>query len=176
MNLAKVEKHYTALSVDERARMMIAARMRNDENEVKKLVASAKSKQFTIRANDESDICEAWHRAHLIFIGLNADSRIKQLQCALTCWKLASVEDNEFDEDLAERVFNLELYHRQVRKVTLLAFHDWIEEVELPVESKLLEACGIELSLLDKENKEKLRGHSSYDDIYGLFTDTWRHR
>ena len=59
---------------------MIAARMRDDDVEVKKLVASAERKGFNIRANDESDICEAWHKAHLILISLNADSHIKQLK------------------------------------------------------------------------------------------------
>ena len=109
MNLAKVEKHYTNLTVDERTKMMIEARMRNDESEVKKLISSAERKNFTIRANDEGDICEAWHKAHLILISLNAESRINELQCALTCWKLATDEDQEFDGDLAERVCNREL-------------------------------------------------------------------
>jgi hypothetical protein len=156
--------------------MMIAARMRDDDIEVKKLVASAERRQFTIRANYESDICEAWHRAHLILISINADSHIKQLKCALTCWKLVSDDDNEFDDDLAEKVFNLELFHRQARKVTMAAFMDWIEEHNLPFEKELLEACGIELSLLDDEDRDELRKYASYSDIYSLFTNVWKHR
>ena len=80
MNLAKIEKHYSKLTVDERARLMITARMRDDDTEVKKLVASAERRRFAIRANDESDICEAWHKAQLILICLNAESHIKQLK------------------------------------------------------------------------------------------------
>ena len=176
MNLAKVEKHYTNLTVDERARMMIAARMRDDDIEVKKLIASAERKGFNIRANDESDICEAWHKAHFILISLNADSHIKQLKCALTCWKLVSDEDNEFDDDLAEKVFYLELFHRQARKVRMAAFMDWIDEHSLPFENELLEACGTELSLLEDEDRDELRKHGSYSDIYTLFTNVWEHR
>lgn len=176
MNLAKVEKHYTNLTVDERARMMISARMRDDDVEVKKLIASAERKGFNIRANDESDICEAWHKAHLILICLNAESHIKELRCALTCYDHVSKEDDDFDEELGEKVFNLGLFHRQARKLVLLAFMDWIDEHELPFEKELLEACGIELALLDKENKDDLRKHISYDDIYTLFTNIWKHR
>ena len=176
MNIAKLEKQYTQLTVEERARMMIAARMRNDEQEVKKLIASAERRQFTIRANYESDICEAWHKAHLIFISLNADSRIKELQCALTCWNLTTDKDKEFDGDLADRVFNLELFYRQGRKLTSLAFHDWIEAHNLPFENELLEVCGVELSLLDNEDKDDLRQYESYSEIYSLFTIVWKHR
>jgi hypothetical protein len=176
MNLAKVEKHYTNLTINERANMMIAARMRNDESEVKKLISSAERKNFTIRANDEGDICEAWHKAHLILISLNAESRIKELQCALTCWKLATDEGDKFDEDLADRVSNLELFYRQGRKVTLLAYHDWIEEHSLPFESDLLEVCGVELSLLENEDKDELRQHESFPDAASVFTKIWSYR
>ena len=106
MNLAKVEKHYTNQTVDERARLMIAARMRDDDLEVTKLMASAERKHFTIKANEESDICAAWHKAHLIVISLNADNRIKELQCALTCWQIVSDKDNEFEEGSAEHVIS----------------------------------------------------------------------
>lgn len=176
MNLAKVEKYYSNLTVDERARMMIAARMRDDDAEVKKLIASAERKTFAIRANDEADICEAWHKAHLILISLNADSRIKELRCAVTCWQLISDDDKEFEEDMAEKVFNVELYHRHARKVTMQAFMDWIEEHDLPFEKGLLEACGIELSLLDSEDREELKKYDSYSDIYSLFVKAWEHR
>jgi hypothetical protein len=176
MNLAKVEKYYSNLTVDERARMMMSAHMRNDESEVKKLVSSAERKNFTIRANDESDICEAWHKAHLILISLNAESHIKELKCALTCLSLATAEDKVLDEDLAERAFNLELFYRQGRKVTLLAFHDWIEKHSLPFENELLEVCGVEMSLLDSEDKNEIRKHQDYIDAASVFTNIWCHR
>ena len=171
MNLAKVEKHYTNLTVDERARLMIEARMRDDDLEVKKLTASAETKHFTIKANDESDICEAWHKAHLIMISLNADNRIKELQCALTCWQIVSDEDNEFDEGSAEKVINLASRYQQAIKVALLAFTEWIEEHNLPLESELLEACGVEICLLDGEEKDALKQHDSYSAIISLFTN-----
>ncbi len=78
----------------------------------------------------KSDICEAWHKAHLIVISLNADNRIKELQCALTCWQIVSDEDNEFDEGSAEQVINLASRYQQARKVALLAFTEWVEEHE----------------------------------------------
>ena len=153
MNLAKVEKHYTNQTVDERARLMIAARMRDDDLEVTKLMASAERKHFTIKANDESDMCAAWHKAHLIVISLNADNRIKELQCALTCWQIVSDKDNEFEEGSAEHVISLAPRYQQARKVTLRAFTEWIEQHNLPLESELLEACGVEICLLDGEEK-----------------------
>ncbi|MEH6552402.1 MAG: hypothetical protein V7744_20700 [Pseudomonadales bacterium] len=171
MNLAKVEKHYTNLTVDERARLMIEARMRDDDLEVKKLTTSAERKHFTIKANDESDIYEAWHKAHLIMISLNADSRIKELQCALTCWQIVSDEDNEFDEDSAEKVINLVSRYQQARKVALLAFTDWIEEHNLPFESELLEVCDVEICLLDSEEKDALKQHESYSAIVSMLTN-----
>ena len=171
MNLAKVEKHYTNLTVDERARLMIEARMRDDDIEVSKLTASAETKHYTIRANDESDICEAWHKANLILVSLNADNRIKELQCALTCWQIVSDEDNEFDEGSAEKVINLASRYQQAIKVALLAFTEWIEEHNLPLESELLEACGVEICLLDGEEKDALKQHDSYSAIISLFTN-----
>ena len=171
MNLAKVEKHYTNLTVDERARLIIEARMRGDDLEVKKLTASAETKHYTIKANDESDICEAWHKAHLIVISLNADNRIKELQCALTCWQIVSDEDNEFDEGSAEKVINLTSRYQQARKVALLAFTEWIEEHDLPLESELLKACGVEICLLDGEEKDALKQHDIYSAIVSLFTN-----
>ena len=153
MNLAKVEKHYTNQTVDERARLMIAARMRDDDLEVTKLMASAERKHFTIKANDESDMCAAWHKAHLIVVSLNADNRIKELQCALTCWQIVSDKDNEFEEGSAEHVISLAPRYQQARKVTLRAFTEWIEQHNLPLESELLEACGVEICLLDGEEK-----------------------
>ena len=171
MNLAKVEKHYTNLTVDERARLIIEARMRGDDLEVKKLTASAETKHYTIKANNESDICEAWHKAHLIVISLNADNRIKELQRAVTCWQIVSGEDNEFDEGSAEQVINLASRYRQARKVALLAFTEWIEEHDLPLESELLKACGVEICLLDGEEKDALKQHDIYSAIVSLFTN-----
>lgn len=178
MNLAKLEKHYRLFTVDERARLMIAARMREDDVELKKLIASAERKHYTIRANDESDICEAWHKAHLILICCNAEHRIDELRCAMTCWQLVSDEntEREYDEDLAERVFNIELAHRHSRKLCLLAFLDWIEVHQLPLEKGLLEACGIDLTLLDNEDKDELKKYDSYSEIYSLFTNAWDNR
>lgn len=53
---------------------------------------------------------------------------------------------------------------------------DWIEEHDLPLEKELLEACGIELSLLDNEDRDELKQYESYTEIYSLFTKTWEHR
>jgi len=176
MNLAKVEKHYTNLTVDERARMMIAARMRDDDTEVKKLVASAERRQFTIRANYESDICEAWHRAHLMLISLSADSHIKELKCAMYCYSMVAEDEDDFDDELADRVLNIQLSHRQARKINLAAFMDWIEEHDLPFEKDLLVACGIELSLLDNEDRDEIKNYDNYSEIYSLFTNVWDNR
>lgn len=117
-----------------------------------------------------------WDKDHLILISLNADSRIKELRCALTCCYLLAEEDKEFDEDLAEKIFDQELLHRQARKVILLAFQDWIEAHELPFEKELLEACGIELNILDDENKDELRQHDSYSDMRSILERVWKNR
>jgi len=58
----------------------------------------------------------------------------------------------------------------------LLAFTEWVEDHALPFEKELLEACGIELNLLDSENRDKLREHDNYSDICTLFTNVWKHR
>ena len=171
MNLAKVEKHYSTLTVAERARLMIAARIRNDEARLKKLIASAERKEYSIKANDETDICKAWHKAHLALICLNAESRIKELQGTLLCWMLATDRDKNFDAELAEKTLNLGQCHRQTRKVSLLAFMDWIEDYELPIDKDLLSTSGVELCLLDNEDKNELKKHERYSEIYSSFTN-----
>ena len=50
------------------------------------------------------------------------------------------------------------------------------KQITVEFEKELLEACGIELNLLDSENRDKLREHDNYSDICTLFTNVWKHR
>lgn len=50
-------------------------------------------------------------------------------------------------------------------------FTDWIEEHNLPLESELLEACGVATCLLDGEEKDALKEHDSYSAIVSIFTN-----
>jgi hypothetical protein len=58
----------------------------------------------------------------------------------------------------------------------LLAFQGWIEAHDLAFEKEILEACGIELSLLDNEDKDELRQQDTYSDIYSVFMKVWNSR
>ena len=60
---------------------------------------------------------------------------------------------------------------KQASKVALLAFTEWIEEHNLPLESELLEAYGVEICLLDDEEKDALKQHDSYPATVSLFTN-----
>ena len=50
-------------------------------------------------------------------------------------------------------------------------FTEWIEVHSLPLESELLEVFGLEICLLDGEEKDALKQHDSYSAIVSLFTN-----
>jgi len=53
----------------------------------------------------------------------------------------------------------------------LPAFTEWVEENNLPLESELLEACGVKICLLNGEEKDGLKQHDSYSAIVSVFTN-----
>ncbi|EAW30486.1 hypothetical protein GP2143_09780 [marine gamma proteobacterium HTCC2143] len=53
----------------------------------------------------------------------------------------------------------------------MLAFTERIDEHNLPFESELLEAHGVEICLLDGEERDALRQHDGYPAIVSLFTN-----
>jgi hypothetical protein len=53
----------------------------------------------------------------------------------------------------------------------LLVFTEWIEEHSLPPESELLEVFGLEICLLDGEEKDALKQHDSYLATVSIFTN-----
>ena len=53
----------------------------------------------------------------------------------------------------------------------MLAFTESIEEHNLPLESEFLKACGVEICLIDDEEKDALKQHDSYPATVSLFTN-----
>jgi hypothetical protein len=151
---------------------MIAARMRDDNSEMKSLIGSAQQKNWNIRAGTESDICEAWHQGHEVMIILNAVSRIDELTSALNSAMLIadSENDEDLDHDLVEKLIDTQATFGTWRKATLFAFQDWISEYGYPVDEDLLTGCSAELSILHHSDENKLREHSIYKSSADIFT------
>ena len=53
----------------------------------------------------------------------------------------------------------------------MLAFTESIEEHNLRLESELLEASGVEICLIDDEEKDALKQHDSYPATVSVFTN-----
>jgi len=166
MNTSNLERQYTNLTVRERASLMIAAKVRGDESERKKLIASAECKHFSIWAEEESIICEAWFSAHMSLILLNMEQRIAELSSALaSAWIGASDTESESDEKLVAQMFEFQTTFRKQRQATLLAFQDWMAEHELPTDIETLEACNVDFSICDDIEKNELRDSLSYQSF-----------
>jgi hypothetical protein len=164
MNTSNLERHYANLTVNERASLMIAAKIRGDHSERKKLIASAELKNFTIRGDEEATICEAWFNAHISLVLLNMEQRIAELSSALVHARLLADDKltAEFEEGLSEQMSTLQIGFREQRKATLLAFHDWMAMRTFPIDVEMLEECNVDFELCDDVEENKVRGSISY--------------
>ena len=174
MNTTKLERQYKNLTVPERARLMIAARMRDDDVDAKNLIASAERKYCSVRAKDEAEICEAWFSGHMSILILNADQRINELTSALACAIHIADDDLENDDDnLPEQLYELLTVFREQRKATLLAFQDWMDRHEFPIEKEMLEASNVDFSMLDKIDEGEIRDTLYYQTFASVFQEVW---
>ena len=164
MNKSNLEREYRNLTVNERATLMIAAKMRRDDSERNRLIASAEGKHYLIRGEEESAICETWFDAHMLLILLDMEQKIAELSAALVNATLLVDEElkYEFDKDLAQMMSNMRKEFRERREVGSLAFQDWMAENELQIDSGWLEACNVDLSIGGDNKKTEMRNSSSY--------------
>jgi hypothetical protein len=156
MNKAKLVRQYDQLSVDERSRLMIAAKIRNDQAEYARLVDSAPVKTYSIRANSEHDIVEAWKEAHKALIMVGGASQWKQY-LLMHAGATLGPESERHDEMLSSCVDRMMDKHASYQ-----AFIDIMASRSLPIDYQWLEAFGIHLEELDVFTNDGLSDEPSY--------------
>jgi hypothetical protein len=165
MNTSNLERHYANLTVKERASLMISAKMRGDESERKKLIASAECKHFLIRGEEEAAICEAWFSGHISFLLLNSEQRNAELTCRLVSAmsRAGNNTESESAEKLVAKMLEFQFLFLQQRQASLLAFQDWMKEHEFPIDIDMLEECNVDFSVGDYAEKTEIRDSASYE-------------
>jgi len=168
-NMTRITKHYEKLSIEERARLMIDARIREDNPELQRLVASAKLKRFDIRANDEGNWGEAWVHGHEALIMLSLPVKIREIACMACGLRYISENDWEKVEDMEERT----LRHNRQRNCYSQAFIDWLENHNLPIDSEWLSAFSIDITEFEKSPPDEIRTLEDYSESTDAFNHIW---
>lgn len=169
ININNLNKHYEKLTTEERARLMINARIREDKSEIQKLVASAKVKRFDIRADSEGDMCNAWVDIHETLIMLSLPVKIREIAC-ISCG-LGYIYKNDWEktEEMEERTF----HHNQQRNSYYQAFIDWLETHSLPIDREWLRAFNIDITEFEKSKPDEIRKLEDYTESTKVFNHIW---
>lgn len=151
---------YQQLSEKERALLMIHANINDDDQEFKRLRASAPTKTFKVWSNKESEIGNAWIQVHRDFLILKNFLYRKLLM-------VGNLLDND---DLQFNTKSLLLEHVALD----LAFINTLKFHSLPVDEPLLKvfSCDIYLIDLEQENIEDIVQGALYKGYAELFSGT----
>ncbi len=174
MKKSNFDREYRNLTVNERATLMIAARVRGDESECQNLIASADTKCYLERASEEAAICESWFSSHVLLILNNAELRIAELSAEVARARLTADPDLEmlFDRDFVERMLEIQLSSREERKAVLLAFMDWMNACEFEVHTEFLEANNVDHSIIRSSEEGEIRRTPSYESFAKQLIET----
>ncbi len=154
----QLAKHYEKLSEHERARLMIHADLNDDTQEFQRLKVSAPTKTFSIRGDKESEIGDAWFRAHQnLLLGKYLIDR------------KTSVVKNLFEGDELNQ--HLEVLGQDLKALEL-AFCDGLEKAHLPIYQSLLEAFFYLLpgTPISEAESQEIRHGKHYDWYQQLFS------
>jgi len=158
INTKAVAKHYQQLSEKERALLMIQADMNNDEQEFLRLKTSATFKTYSIRADKECEIAQAWFWAHKDFITCKSFLHRKMLIAR------SSPESESF----------CELYGMEFEEMDM-AFIDVMKTCDFPINHTLIENFGCGLAVdLKISNEDDVREGGYYPQYFDLFMYTFR--
>ena len=86
---------------------------------------------------------------------------------------LADDGKDKSDEELAAKVYDLEMNYREQRKASLLAFRDWTIQHNFQMETEMLEASSIHFSILVDTEEKELRETENYQSFALIFQKAW---
>jgi len=168
-NINRLTKHYEKLGVDERAKLMIEARMRDDSSELKKLISSAEVKSFAIRADAESNICEAWENIHKTLIMLCLPIKNRELACLAS--SICCLRNKDWDK--LEEVESVAYQLQRQRQCYLQAFLDWMKSHDFPIDGEWLRAFEISVSEIQNSQADEVKELSDYREGIDVFSSIW---